>query len=202
VPSCSYPCRWHCQITPAIVREAYSLLRQSIIHVEQDDIQFEDDEDDMPPIDEMDEDAIDMADAAALDQAEASFQQTSSGANGSSSAPVAESSATPVPSAPKKKLRISYNRYMEIMNLWYVEGHRKDPRWQAGSVLHLSEIERESGTGVDRDELIEWYLEQKEHEMQSIEELDAERELIGKALTKLAKVRCDVHRQSGKLIST
>ncbi len=41
---------------------------------------------------------------------------------------------------------------------------------------------------MDRDELIEWYLEQKEQEFESVEDLDSERELIGKALTKLAKV--------------
>ena len=32
------------EITPAFVREAYSLLRQSIIHVEQDDIDFDEEE--------------------------------------------------------------------------------------------------------------------------------------------------------------
>jgi DNA replication licensing factor MCM6 len=56
-------------------------------------------------------------------------------------------------------------------------------------VLHLSEVERETGAGVDRDELIEWYLEQKEDEFASVEALDDERELIGKALKKLVKVR-------------
>lgn len=54
-------------------------------------------------------------------------------------------------------------------------------------VLHLSDIEREQGTGVDREELIQWYLEQKEHELETEEDLDFERELIGKALTKLCK---------------
>ena len=65
------------------------------------------------------------------------------------------------------------NRYMEIMNL---------------CVLHLSDIERESGTGVDREELIQWYLEQKEMEFETTEDAEYEHELIGKALTKLAKV--------------
>jgi DNA replication licensing factor MCM6 len=66
------------------------------------------------------------------------------------------------------------NRYMEIMNL---------------CVLHLSDVERESGQGVDREELIQWYLEQKEQDFETEEDLEYERELIGKALTKLAKVR-------------
>ena len=33
------------QITPAFVREAYSLLSQSIIHVEQDDVEIDDESD-------------------------------------------------------------------------------------------------------------------------------------------------------------
>ena len=54
-------------------------------------------------------------------------------------------------------------------------------------ILHLSEVERTDGTGVDRDELIEWYLEQKEADFENMEDLEYERQLIGKALTKLAK---------------
>lgn len=68
---------------------------------------------------------------------------------------------------------------MEIMNL---------------CVLHLSDIERESGTGVDREELIQWYLEQREMDFEREEDLDHERELIAKALTKLAKVSRSVDR--------
>ena len=80
----------HCQITPGIVREAYSLLRQSIIHVEQDDISFDDDEPHSLPNGvnghtEEDEN-MDAADVAALDAAESSYRttgQASSVPNGS-----------------------------------------------------------------------------------------------------------------------
>ncbi len=82
---------------------------------------------------------------------------------------------------------------MEIMNLWYVVSPLALPfarltTSSIHSVLHLSEIERDTGEGVDRDELIEWYLEQKEHEFAGVQDLENEREIIGKALTKLAKV--------------
>ena len=33
-------------------------------------------------------------------------------------------------------------------------------------VVHLSQVERETGRGLDRDDLIDWYLELKEAEMQ------------------------------------
>lgn len=58
-------------------------------------------------------------------------------------------------------------------------------------VLHLSDIERETGQGVDREELIQWYLEQKEMDFETEEDLEYERELIAKALTKLSKVSED-----------
>lgn len=62
---------------------------------------------------------------------------------------------------------------MEIMNL---------------CVLHLSDVERTSGKGVEREELITWYLEQKEDQVADMEELEYEHDLIAKVLTKLAKV--------------
>ena len=66
-------------------------------------------------------------------------------------------------------------------------------------VLYLSDMERERGGGVEREELIQWYLEQKEDEFETEEDLEHEHELIGKALTKLAKVSCflDVIRLRG-----
>ncbi|WVR05379.1 hypothetical protein IAU60_002393 [Kwoniella sp. DSM 27419] len=166
--------RANCQdeISPAIVREAHALLRQSIIHVEQDDISFDDDEVN-GVLHGVSDAAADAADIAALEAAESSFQQRTSSATAAASGAEAESSLPgQVASSGKKKMRITYNRYMEIMNLL---------------VLHLSEVERENGTGVDREELIQWYLEQKESEFENEEDLEYERELIGKALSKLAK---------------
>jgi len=60
-------------------------------------------------------------------------------------------------------------------------------RCRLPSVLHLSDVERTTSQGIDREELIEWYLEQKEHELTSVEELETEREIVAKALTKLVK---------------
>lgn len=57
----------------------------------------------------------------------------------------------------------------------------------SNSVLHLNNIEHTTSQGVDREELIEWYLEQKEHELESVEDLEQEREIIVKAIAKLVK---------------
>ena len=93
------------------MREAYSLLRQSIIHVEQDDINFDEEENEISNgvpnghtrAIEGEDESMDTADLAALEAAELSHaQRTSTGVNG-------ESSAAPqaVPSAGKKKMRIT-----------------------------------------------------------------------------------------------
>ena len=42
---------------------------------------------------------------------------------------------------------------------------------------------------MDKDELIDWYLELKEEEIQDVDELEYEKELITKMLRKLVKVR-------------
>lgn len=67
--------------------------------------------------------------------------------------------------------------------------HDKYVSLQSLIVLHLSEVERQTGSGMDKDELIDWYLELKEEEIQDVEELEYEKELVTKMLRKLVKVR-------------
>jgi len=113
-----------------MVREAYALLRQSIIHVEQDDIDFEDDADETLPApgegangttpDTNRDSDFDMADIAAAEAAEASYN-ASSLLNGDSSTAAMTSerdrrfgsdgpSSTPVPA--RKKLRITCEQHL------------------------------------------------------------------------------------------
>ena len=184
------------QITPAFVREAYTLLRQSIIHVEQDDIDF--DEEELEGEREGDrrprasshvngEDSQDV-DMSGLQSGMDTDGFHESGANGSAGQNVDTSSAAPSRAAsmapqpqqapeqakPKRRMVITHDKYVTLQSL---------------IVLHLSQVERETGRGVDRDELIDWYLELKEDEIQDVEELEYEKELITKMLRKLVKVR-------------
>lgn len=55
--------------------------------------------------------------------------------------------------------------------------------------MHLAEAERTDTPGVYQEELIEWYLEQREADLQTVQDLEDERDLIVKALNKLVKVR-------------
>lgn len=77
------------------------------------------------------------------------------------------------PPAPKRRMVITHDKYMTLQSL---------------IVLHLTATERETGRGIDRDELIDWYLEVKESEIQDVEELEYEKELITKMLRRLVKV--------------
>ncbi|KAJ7070541.1 MCM-domain-containing protein [Mycena amicta] len=173
-------------IDPSMVREAYSLLRQSIIHVELDDIDFDEEElrgerGDAPqaaPTDgvqeetdgdiEMSMDDTDIPVAAVQRQAVPAASSQSDPANASTS-----DQPPPAP-APKRRMIITHDQYITLQSL---------------IVLHIASIERETGLGADKDELIDWYLElkEKEQQLQDAADADYETELITKMLRKLVK---------------
>ncbi|KIY49483.1 MCM-domain-containing protein [Fistulina hepatica ATCC 64428] len=173
------------EISPEFVKEAYQLLRQSIIHVEQDDVEFDEDE---PP-----DDGHDVAQPAPS-AADADGDITMSGP-GDNTDPTDESTVqqmtteptTPGPTghstedadmpppaapAPRRRMIITHDRYITLRDT---------------VVLHLAEVERQTGKGIDREELTDWYLEEMEENIHDIEELEHERELITKLLRKLVK---------------
>jgi DNA replication licensing factor MCM6 len=169
------------------VREAYSLLRQSIIHVEQDDIDFDEEEmattrDNLQPkASEDDSQDVPMSGGDGTEMTDPMYAEPS-GTDGSSSTQP-QGLATPKAvhheagggqASAKRRMVITHDKYMALQSL---------------IVLHLAAVERESGRGIDRDELIDWYLEIKEEEIQDVDELEYEKELITKILRKLVKVR-------------
>jgi len=173
------------QITPGFVREAYALLRQSIIHVEQDDIDFDEDESKNPQggADAGGEESQDVEMSGAdMDTTDTSFSESAPIINvdtAGSSAGVLTSSprggrADPVaPAQQKRRMVITHDKFVQLQSL---------------IILHLSQVEQATGKGVDKEELIDWYLEFKENELQDVEALEYERELITKMLRKLVKV--------------
>ncbi|KAK7062043.1 DNA helicase [Favolaschia claudopus] len=185
--------RVHCTnvITPVFVREAYSLLRQSIIHVEQDDIDFDEEElegergDARPRVNGTDRDDDD----GEHDVEMSGMDDTQDADEGSSlpipphpqSTPAAGSESNPAngdvsdqlpPPAPKRRMIITHDKYITLQSL---------------IIFKVSSVERETGSGIDHDELVDWYLEEKEPEMQDTSDADYERELITKVLRKLVK---------------
>jgi DNA replication licensing factor MCM6 len=148
------------------VREAYSLLKQSIIHVEKDDVEIEEEE-------EADEKAA-KAEPTPMEEDEDEPTpvptQSSPTRRQQSAEPLVPSSAPAKPK--KKKIVITYDRYMAISNL---------------ITLHLQDIERSTGEGVPRSDVEQWYMEQREVDLNTVAEYDEEKELIKKVLTKLVK---------------
>jgi DNA replication licensing factor MCM6 len=95
----------------------------------------------------------------------------------SSSQPGATLVDTVAPAQPKKRMIITHDMYITLRSM---------------IVLHLTHVERDTGRGIDRDELIDWYLELKEETMQDVEEIEYHKELVTKMLRKLVKVSTDL----------
>ncbi|KAF3024845.1 hypothetical protein G7054_g10860 [Neopestalotiopsis clavispora] len=151
-------------ITADFVDEAFMLLRQSIISVEHDDVEMDEDDDDVTP-----EDAAELiaaADAASNAQRQDSEgDETMDNADGSPSQTPAE--------AQKKKTAITYEKYIAMVNQ-FVSRVNDDEATGAGE-------------GVEAEQLLEWYLEQKEEELETEEDHDRELTLAKMVLKKMVK---------------
>lgn len=118
---------------------------------------------------------------ADMDTTDQSFSEPAPAANtttvGSSTGALTSSPrghAEPAPPAqPKRRMVITHDKFVQLQSL---------------IVLHLSQVEQTTGKGMDREELIDWYLEFRENEIQDEEAIEYEKELITKMLRKLVKV--------------
>lgn len=158
-------------VTPNFVREAFHLLRQSIISVEKDDVEVED------------EDEVEDLIAAngvnghhggdhngGGDSPLGNGDNDNNDDNDPGSRPPRRSTAPP---AATQRTKITYDKYMAILNLL---------------VRRVNEDEMTTGEGVEHDELITWYLEEKEDELASVQEAELERALVVKVVKRMVKV--------------
>ncbi|KAI1090306.1 MCM-domain-containing protein [Rostrohypoxylon terebratum] len=164
-------------ITTEFVDEAFNLLRQSIISVEHDDVEMDDDDEFDKP-----EDAAELV--AAADRAmsgardEEGDEQMGDGDEDEDGDAPASGQASKEPSAavqPKKKTAITYEKYIAMVNLFV-------------SRVKEEEVEGE-GEGVEGDALVEWYLEQKEEELEGEEDYHKEMSVAKMVLKKMVKDR-------------
>ncbi len=146
------------EITPEFVREAFNLLRQSIISVEKDDVEVDEEEVGTVAgaVEAGNDGDDDMADGNAADD-DAGQRDTQ----------------TPAPPQAREKMKITYDKYMSILNM---------------IVRRVNEDEKEAGEGVEEQDLIIWYLEQKEDELETREDLERERDLVKKVIKRMVKV--------------
>lgn len=151
------------QITPEFVDEAYRLLKQSIISVEKDDVEFEDEEDAQ---------LADVVDGAEEDEEDGDSPMAGGDAPEGSAPPGSvRASATPAPS--RARTQIKYDDYIKIHNM----------------LLHrVNDDQTAAEDGVEEEDLLVWYLEQKEAELQSQEDMETQKNLARKVLKKMVKV--------------
>ncbi|GAA5965759.1 hypothetical protein JCM8115_000916 [Rhodotorula mucilaginosa] len=153
------------EITVEFVNEAYNLLSQSIIHVEKDDVDIDSDEDDAAG----DNDDGGEDGGAGDDDGNGSPRR----ARTASATPAPSTTPAPAAAAPKKpKVTISYDKYMLLMQR---------------IVYMIAEHEKEEGAGMPRSEVVQTYLDGIEDQLGTIEQLEAETQLVEKVLNKLIK---------------
>lgn len=148
-------------IGPEMVVEAYNLLRQSIISVEHDDVEM-DGEDEAAESAEALRTAAAAAGGMDVEDNDDAMQQESRAA-----AAAGESSSTG-----RKKRKITYEKYIKMVNLF---------------VHRVNSDESGSGDGVQGRALIDWYLEQMESELADEEDYHAEKALATMVLKKMVK---------------
>lgn len=170
-------------ITPELVTEAYTLLKDSIIKVDKDDIEIDDDEgvEESAGITE-----TENVTETAPTQTDAEMVGAESQSATVTAAPGAAESvtqtATPAPatqSQAAKKQAISYDKYVQMMNLIVkkVNEAEKSDEDNAAS----------NNVGLTAKEIKEWYLTQKEDEIETEEEYWKEEKLCNKVLKRLVK---------------
>ncbi|KAF2671990.1 MCM-domain-containing protein [Microthyrium microscopicum] len=140
------------EVTPEFVREAYNLLRQSIISVEKDDVEVEDEDEAAAGADEDEDGDEAMADGENAEEEDEDMADED---------------------APKKeKTKITYDKYMAILNTM---------------VRRVNDDQESSEDGVEEQDLLVWYLEQREQELETQEDLENEKALAKKVLKRMVK---------------
>jgi len=156
-------------VTPNFVKEAFNLLRMSIISVEKDDVEVDDEEEEQV----VDGPVRDGSAGRRDGDGDSPMGDGDSHDDDGDTGGIAAAGRTSQTPGPGRRTKITYDKYMAILNLL---------------VRRVNEDEMTTGEGVEHEELVIWYLEQKEDELNSQEELEAERELVKKVLKRMVKV--------------
>lgn len=167
------------EITPEFVEEAFDLLRQSIIHVDHDDIEVEGDEEIVNLEDGHDESNEDddthneVTNGGAEPEQETQEIAPNNSTSRDSVTPQPDhSDVNSAPRKPKQKVKITYEKYTAMTKLL---------------IQHINDDDADDGNGVTREELIKWYLETQEDKINSVADLKMEEELVKMVVNKLLK---------------
>ena len=176
------------------VLEAKRLLKQSIIHVTKDDVNFDDDDFDEEfnrQAEEAEQQASRQA-ATALEEGEGatggkSAEGSAPAEDGSAAAAaavavaVAVATAASAPVGTVKASTVSYEKYQKVQRslVAYLRGHERAEGEEAANGPALG--------GMRQGDVANWYLNQQE-DITSMEALVAERKLVKRILTRLIRV--------------
>ena len=152
-------------VTEAMVIEAFDLLRQSIVTVERDDVDVDDDEQPIRAASHARDLDSSMADADASADGDGDQQQQET---------------TLAPAAQRTK--ITFEKFAKIQHILATK---------------IRDHEEAEGEGIPHDELIVWYTEQMEDEIDNIEQLGEESKLAGKVVKRMIKVCFRTHSHRG-----
>ncbi|KAK5232081.1 MCM DNA helicase complex subunit mcm6 [Exophiala xenobiotica] len=149
-------------ITVPMVLEAFDLLKQSIITVEKDDVDVEDDDEE--PASAQREEAHRDRDSPMVEEGEQTHDEDQH----------RQRRAAGTPAAPSGRVttKITFEKYHQIQNML---------------ASHIRDEEDRTGEGPEHDELLVWYLEQVEESISNEDELNAERSLAKKVLKRMVK---------------
>eukprot|EP00968_Pinguiococcus_pyrenoidosus_P023234 scaffold3665_cov244-Pinguiococcus_pyrenoidosus.AAC.4 len=151
------------EVKPKYVREAFRLLKKSIIFVETEDITLDDDEEAVEP--------------RTSGQAEAGAPTTADACGGDENAPQQEN-IPPVenvvpPEEPKKqKIKITFQKYQTIANL---------------IALHLRQREDRGQEPMAWRDVVGWYIEDHEDDFATEDDVQAEVTLVNQVISRLVK---------------
>ena len=153
------------EVVPSFVREAYNLLRQSIISVEKDDVEVDDEENEVAGLDiaETDNHVDAQGDSPMGEDPDPDYDDAN---------PDGRPARTPATTG-RVKTKITYDKYMEILNfvVRMVQAGEKDDR-----------------EGVEENDLVYGYIEDVEAGLHSQAEVSQEEDLVRKVLKRMVKV--------------
>ena len=122
----------------------------------------------------MEDDAADDDDDKRPDEDGDEAMETSQARPSQSSPTKAGAQAAELDNAPakRKKVVISYEKYMALVDM---------------ITMQLSAAEQGTGSGLTRHDIETWYLEQREADLNSVEDYEQEQSLIRKVMNKMVK---------------
>merc|ERR1712168_1287923 len=172
--------RLHCHdvVQTKHVKEAYRLLNKSIIRVETPDIQFDNDEE--TGFNEINED-VEMADTENQDpNASADDGEAGDGADTPAKTPAKKESASKdAPKTPAQKVKITYEKYRNIANMLVLFMRQEEDKAMTD--------EGAADSGLRRSDVVNWYLNEIESEIETETALETETFLVKCVIDRLVK---------------